>query len=255
MPLARRTVRAGATRRTSCCALALALVLLACAAPACAQFVGTLGVESVDRYRGTGTAGRGPVLRAALMVDSPFAATRGAYVGLAGLWSMRDTGLASADALAGWSGRLNALPALDELAPDWGWDLGVHRRHDGEGSRYDFNEAMVGLLGPGWSARAWWSPHYFGGDASSLYTELNGSRNLDDHWHVFGHLGVIRYGRPAGGRPRSAGRADTVLGIGYADGAWDIRLSRDGLVAGRAREDIDERRRRAAWVLGASVAF
>ncbi|MEP6505911.1 MAG: hypothetical protein ABJD97_21435 [Betaproteobacteria bacterium] len=251
--LARRQAPAGAPRRVSSCALAAAV--LACAAPAHAQFAATLGVDSVSRYRGTGTGDRGPVLRASVMADAPWAVASGAYAGVAGLWRTRDAGLASADAIVGWSGRFNALPALDELAPDWGWDLGVHRRHDGEGARYDFNEAMLGVLAPGWSARAWWSPHYFGGHASSLYTELNGSRDLGEHWHVFGHLGHIRYGRSAYGQPHVAGRADTVLGIGYAIDAWDIRLSRDALVAGHARDDLDARRRGAAWVLGASVAF
>jgi hypothetical protein len=236
-------------------ACVLAAAAVAWASPARAQFAGTLNVDSVNRYRGTGTDDHGPVLRASVMADSPFAAASGAYVGLAGLWRTRDAGLASVDALAGWSGRFNALAAFDGLAPDWGWDVGVHRTHYGESSRYDFSEAMVGLLAPGWSARAWWAPHYFGGSTSSLYSELNGSRELDEHWHVFGHLGAIRYGHPPYGQPHTAGRTDTLVGIGYARDAWDLRLSRDGIVAGKAREEIEPRRRRAAWVLGASIAF
>jgi len=45
------------------------------------------------------------------------------------------------------------------------------------------------------------------------------------------------------------------VGIGAYVDAWDFRLSRDGIVSGRARQDVDARRRRAAWILGASVAF
>ena len=252
-PHARATASSGAARRVV--SWALAIGTLACAAPAHAQFAATLGVDSVSRYRGLGTDDVGPVLRASAMLDSPFAATSGAYAGLAGLWRTRDTGLATIDAIVGWSGRFNALPALDALAPDWGWDVGVHRRHDGQDASYDFNETMLGLLAPGWSTRAWWSPHYFGGHASSLYLELNGSRDLGNHWRVFGHLGNIRYGPNAYGRPRSPSRTDTLVGIGYVWDDWDFRLSRDGLLAGHARDELEERRRRAAWTLGASVAF
>ena len=219
-----------------------------------AQVAATLGVDSVDRYRGTGTDGPGAVLRASVMADSPFAATRGAYLGVSGQWRTRDAGLASADVLAGWSGRFDDWPGLPALGPDWGWDAGVHRRHDGEGSRYDFTEAMLGVLAPGAALRAWWSPHYFGGDTSSLYVELNAQRALAEHWHAFAHVGTIRYGRRADGA-RGASRVDTRLGIGWSLDAWELQLARDALVAGHARAELESGDRHAAWVLGASVAF
>jgi hypothetical protein len=229
----------------------LALGMLALPAAAHAQFAATLGIDSVNRYRGTGTDDHGPVLRASVMADAAI----GAYGGVSGLWRTRDAGLASVDAMAGWSGRFNALPALATLAPGWGWDVGLHRTHYAEGARYDFSEAMLGLLAPDWTLRTWYAPHYFGGRTHTLYTELAASHAFDEHWHAFGHLGWLHYGPAPAYQARTADRTDTSVGIGYTLEDWDLRLVRDGIVAGHARSDIDTRRRRPAWILGASVAF
>jgi len=216
-----------------------------------AQFAATLGIASVNRYRGVGTDDHGPVLRASVMADVPI----GAYGGVAGLWRTRDAGLASADAIVGWSGRFDALPALDGVAPDWGWDAAVHRTHYGEDARYDFSEAMLGLLAPGWTLRSWYAPHYFGGHTRTLYTELGASHAFDERWRAFGHVGWLHYGPAPAHQARIADRGDTSAGIACALGRWDFRLSRDGVVDGHARRDIEARRRRAAWLLGASAVF
>lgn len=230
------------------------LAALACGGATQAQIVGSLGIASENRYRGTGTDDVGPVVRASVMADSTAAFTNGAYAGLAGLWHTRDGGLANAEALLGWSGRWNALGAFADADPGWGWDAGVHRMHYGAGTRYDFSEAMLGLLAPGASARVWWSPHYFGGTWASIYSEVNGNVDLDEHWRVFGHLGALRYGNTGPGR-HIPGRTDALLGAGYVIDAFDLRLTRDGLVSGRAIDDLDTSRRRAAWVFSASIAF
>jgi len=250
---ARSTATGGAWRHAKACALAFATLAVPCAAHA--QFASTLGIDSVDRYRGTGTDDLGPVLRASAMADATSGFASGAYAGVAGLWRTRDGGLASADAIVGWSGRLNTFPGLAALAPDWGWDAGVHRMHQGEGSRYDFSEAMVGLLAPGWSLRTWFAPHYFGGDMPAFYTEFNASHAFDEHWHAFGHAGRLHYGPAGAYESRPPDRTDALAGIGYAFSTCDIRVSHDGLLAGSARGDIESRQRRPAWILGASVAF
>lgn len=263
---ARRTPTAGAGRRGGRRALGrvpgrvfgrvlgrvlgLAWVLLAGAAHA--QFVATLGIDSVNRYRGTGTDDVGPVVRASAMGDSPL----GAYGGVAALWRTLDAGLASIDAMAGWSGRLDALPGLDGLSPQWAWDVAVHRTHYGEeGTHYDFSELMAGVIAPEGSLRTWYAPHYFGGRIHTFYTELNGNHALDDRWRVFAHLGWLHYGVSSTWQARLTDRIDTLVGIGHSFDRWDLRLSRDGIVAGQARDDLASRRRRAAWTLGASTAF
>ncbi|MBC7666236.1 MAG: TIGR03118 family protein [Caulobacter sp.] len=117
---ARRTRIAGAGRRGGRRALGVSLVgvsLLVLAGAARAQFAASLGIDSINRYRGTGTDDVGPVLRASAMGDTAF----GGYGGIAGLWGTRDAGLASADAMVGWSGRLQSLPGLAGLSPQWAW--------------------------------------------------------------------------------------------------------------------------------------
>ena len=64
----------------------VAAATLAAACGAQAQFAGTLGVASVDRYRGMGTGDDGPVIRASAMLD----VSVGAYGGISGLWRTRD---------------------------------------------------------------------------------------------------------------------------------------------------------------------
>jgi hypothetical protein len=251
--LASSSTKAGAAHHAAAPTLVLALAVAALAVPAAAhaQFAATLGIDSVNRYRGIGTDDRGPVVRASAMADSAL----GAYGGVSGLWRTRDAGLASADLLAGWSGRLDELPGLSALSPGWAWDAAVHRTHYGEGSRYDFSEAMVGLLAPDASLRSWFAPHYFGGNVRTLYTELDASHAFDERWHAFGHVGWLHYGPAPQYQSRLPDRVDTLVGIGYTLSSWDLRLARDGIVAGRPRQEIDARRRRAAWILGASVAF
>ena len=246
---ARATAVAGACRQAASCVLACAALALPCTAHA--QFAGTLGIDSVNRYRGMGTPDVGPVLRASAMADSSW----GAYAGLSGLWRTRDGALASADALAGWSGRLDALPGLSALAPEWGWDVAVHRTHYGHDGGHDFSEVMAGLLGPEWALRTWFAPHYFGGDKHAFYTEFNASHAFDERWHAFGHLGWLHYGGGPYYETPIPDRTDTLVGIGATLSNWDLRLARDGLVAGQARSDLDARRRRAAWIVSASVSF
>ena len=243
---ARRSIPFRAARR------ALGLALLALAGAARAQFAATLGVDSANRYRGTGTDDVGPVVRASVMADAP----QGVYGGVAGLWRTRDAGLASADAMLGWSRRLDELPGLEDLAPQWALDAGVRRTHYGHASAlYDFSEAMVGLVAPEGSLRTWYAPHYFGGAVRTFYTEINTSHAFDDHWHAFAHVGWLHYGPAPAYQARLGDRTDTLVGIGWTASRWDLRLSRDGIAAGHVRDDIDARRRRAAWILGASVAF
>ena len=76
---ANTTAVARACRRAASCALAWAALALPCASHA--QFAGTLGIDSVNRYRGSGTDDRGPVVRASAMADSAV----GAYGGVSGL--------------------------------------------------------------------------------------------------------------------------------------------------------------------------
>jgi hypothetical protein len=240
---ARSNATPGAWRQGTRCALGVAALALTCAAHA--QFAGTLALSSNSRYRGMGTGDVGPVLRASVMADLPM----GAYGGVSGLWRTRDAGLASAEAMVGWSGRLDALP------PDWGWDAALHRAHYTAAGDQAFTEMMLGLLGPDFTLRTWFAPHYFGRYTRTFYTELNASHVLGPRWRVFGHVGWLHYGPAGDYQERTPDRTDALAGVGATLSRWDVQFARDGIVAGHARSDLDARARRAAWILSASVAF
>ncbi len=241
--MTRSHAKSGAWRQAARCVLAAAASALSCAAHA--QFAGTLGVASVNRYRGMGTGDVGPVVRASATLDL----LAGGYGGVSGLWHTRDAGMSSAEAMLGWSGR------FDALQPEWGWDTAVHRTHyDGVDGK-DFTEAMLGLLAPDFTLRSWFAPHYFGGQTHTFYTELDASHALDAHWRAFAHLGWLHYGSAVDYPQRTPDRTDTLVGIGATLSRWDFTLARDGIVAGSALGGLDARGRQAAWTLGASVAF
>lgn len=221
-----------------------------------AQVAGTIGLASENRYRGSATNDRGPVFRASVLWDSQWPATAGAYGGVSGLWRTEDGRATSAEALLGFSGRFNATNAFSNLDARWGWDVGAHRLHyRDEPMRRDFNELTAALLMPGWSLRTWWTLQYFGHLGSSLYTEVNGSHDIDDHWRVFVHLGSLRYGKSANGAPRIPGRTDAMAGASYIDGDWEFRLSRDERLSGPVPRDLKPGQRGPAWVLSATFAF
>jgi len=211
---------------------------------------GTAGLDSQNRYRGLATGDTGPVLRASVMADLPWSA----YAGASAIWRARVGGLASAEVITGFSGRLAALPLFSTLDAHWGWDVALHRTHYNSETRYDFTEAMAGLLVPGGAVRAWWSPHYFGGSASSLYTEADASRTLGSHWSVFAHAGVLHYGTGDDGRRRS-GRTDAQAGASWIDDRFSVRLARDGLLAGHPYYGLYGAQRRPGWVFSASASF
>jgi hypothetical protein len=230
------------------------MIALACASPAHAQFSGVLGIDSQNRYRGLATDDIGAVARLSGMIDVP----AGLYAGLGGLWRTHDGHLASADAIAGWSGRWSDLEAFHGIDAAWGWDVGVHRRHYGEASAYDFSELMAGLLGPGFSARLWWSPHYYGQDYESWYGDVNAWHELSEHWRVFAHVGVLGYRSTSYWPPyeiESHGYTDGLVGVSWTSGPWELRVARDGLIAGEPPPGLEERQRAPGWILSANFAF
>ena len=72
---------------------------------------------------------------------------------------------------------------------------------------------------------------------------------------AFAHAGLLRYGRAPDDQPRITGRTDATAGGAWSDGAWQLSLAREGLVAGHPAGELDGARRGAAWVFSAAVAF
>jgi hypothetical protein len=258
----RRAARAGGDDadpgraiRVLLCRCTIVAASLAAAAGARAQVSGVIGVDSQNRYRGLATDDVGAVLHASVMADTPAYL----YAGLSGIWRLHDGALANADAILGFSGRFSDIETLRSIDAAWGWDIGVHRRHYGENTDYDFSELMAGLLGPGFSARVWWSPSYFGQPYTSLYGEVNAAHEFGEHWRVFAHVGVLRYGTFSppwpGGTNRVPGRTDGLAGGAYVTGPWELRVARDGLLAGEPFPGTPPSQRGPGWIVSASYAF
>jgi len=84
----------------------------------------------------------------------------------------------------------------------------------------------------------------------------------DRHPGVGTLVGPAGATRATGRRPldealeaRIPDRTDTQLGISATLSNWEFHLARDGLLGGRARSEMEARSRRAAWIVGANVAF
>jgi hypothetical protein len=235
---------------------AVGIAVLACAAAstAQAQFSGVVGIDSDNRYRGLGTDEPGPVLRLGATLDLP----PGPYASLSALWRTHDGGLANADGMVGWSGRWSDIEPLRAVDAAWGWDVAAHRRQYGDNPDYDFNEAMIGLLGPHFNARVWWSPHYYGQAYPGWYLDLNAWHEIGEHLVVFAHVGRLAYGstsyRPPYDEIRNA-YTDALVGASIAWRGLEVRATRDGLIAGKAPMGYLEVMRQPGWVLSASYAF
>jgi hypothetical protein len=222
---------------------ALAPVLLALAGSACAQdAVGTLGTASADRYRGLGPTYGGALLRAGGSVDSPL----GLYASGAAQYQVEGAHWGRNQVLAGVSRSIDA---------DWSWDLAGARTFFGQDADYDYTEWMVGLLHRDGGVRAWWSRHYYGQRAGSLYLEANASYALSSRWRLIGHVGRLGYlgGDPAW--PPPGPRVDGLVGLAWSEDGFDVRLTVDGLLSGRAPSSHTDGGAAPGAVLSASWAY
>jgi len=217
-----------------------------------AQFAGSVGIDSVDRYRGEGADGTGAVVEVTLATDTRY----GIYGSLAAHARTRDGKVSVADGLVGWSGRFSDPARGVGIDPAWGWDLAFHRRIEGDGLEFGNTEWMAGLLGPGFDARVWYSRSYFGSPWHSVYYEVNASQVLDARWQVFAHVGRLHYAGLSSGywaTSQPGDHTDGRMGASWSDGRWTLRLSRDAMLSGPSYGTYEQRR--PAWVVGADVAF
>lgn len=181
----------------------------------------SLGAASSDRYRGLGPTYEGPVARASASIETP---ALGAYASGATAWQLQDGHWGRSQAMAGISRAIGGTA--------WSWDAGAARTWFGQDHDYAYTEWMAGLLHRDGAVRAWWSKHYYGGPVGSLYLEASGSLELSSRWRALAHVGQLRYLRAAPGGYRWDPRTDGLVGLAWSGGAFDARLTLDGLLAG-----------------------
>ena len=109
-----------------------------------------------------------------------------------------------------------------ELAPGLDGEAGLIAYAFENVSRYDYQEAYVGLLGERWSLRLYHSPNYYGSGQRSLYGELNLRWPVATGVGLMGHVGVLRgFGEPATtvyGETHGPTRVDLRAGASWALG-------------------------------------
>lgn len=113
----------------------------------------------------------------------------------------------------------------------WNWEAGTVYSRFTRDREYDYPEAYLGLLSPLLQLRVHYARHYFGQGPAELYLELDGTRELDEHWRLLGHVGVLRRDGMVAERI-SHYRYDARAGLGARFGAFDWQLAWVGSAGG-----------------------
>ena len=199
--------------------------LILSSAPARAQLAANVSVESDYRFRGLSLSNEQPDVRLNLSYDSPSLGKLGeAYAGISVIGAQLANGqgprpgyqvLGYVD-YAGYVIRPKQGPALE---------VGFTNMHVQARYSYDFSEIYAGIITDSFSARLYYSPHYFGHDVRTVYTDFNGSHRLSGdwlsgHWRLFGHVGVLT---PLSGALR-AERYDVRVGVAVSMNNYEVQM-------------------------------
>ncbi len=156
------------------------------AAPAAAQWTGSVGLLSDYRYRGISRSDRQPVVQATIAYDH----SSGLFAGAQGS-SMR---LSHRGEEIGFE-----LLAYTGYARHFGnrgaWEVGLLRYEYPESARartYAYNETFVGASYGGFSLRAFYSPDYVAIRSRSVYLQGAYVHPVDDDTQVYGQIGVLK---------------------------------------------------------------
>ncbi|RZJ09989.1 MAG: hypothetical protein EOP39_09900 [Rubrivivax sp.] len=163
--------------------LLLALLGLA-AIPAHADIGATLSLQSDARERGVSYSDNRPGAQLGLSWDGAAGWYAGASLTRARFGSV--AGGADGAWLRGYAGR------VVELQPGLDGEAGIVLHRYPSGSRYDYAEAYVGLLGERWNARLHHAPDHYGSGQRATYGEFNLRWPLVDAVAAVGHVGVLR---------------------------------------------------------------
>lgn len=220
--------------------------LLAGVALAHADVGGTVSVQTDARERGMSYSDNRPSAQAAVAWD-----------GSAGWYAGAQLGHSRFAQRSGFSAQVYAgrvVPLGVGLDAEAGMLTHVYENV----SHYNYPEVYLGLLGQGWTLRAYASPDYYGIGQRSLYVEVNGRWPLGAGVAAVGHAGLLRgWGGQASlyASGRSALRADVQLGVSWQLGA-STELQFAWVAASRGGPYVwtDAGRRRTA-VLNLTAAF
>lgn len=181
-------------------------------AVAFAQWSGSLTAMSEYRYRGTDFSEGKPSVQAGVAYDGD-----GWYAGgfAAGT---RAYGRRGAQLLA-YAGHAR------RLASGMAWDAGISTVRTTNGGYGNYHELYAGVARGGAagsaSARVSWSPRYAGGDARTLYGEVDAGTAVTERVDAFFHAGLLR----TLSGPRAPQRADVRAGLSARLGTFGAQVA------------------------------
>ena len=225
----------------------LGTCILGCIAAGAAHAQFALGVtaESDHRFRGISLSDGRPDLRLSVAYDHDSGVYAGAMTS-----PVRFGPGSNAIELLGYVGYVT------RWRPELSAEVGLTTSAFIGDARYNYSELYVGLAGERWSARAYYSPSYFGFSQRTVYVELDANAPLATRWRVYAHAGALSaLGPIAGDEGRSRTRYDTRIGVGYAaTPSIDVQLA--WVSATRAGPYMVEYSvRRDALVLSVTASF
>lgn len=214
-------------------------------APAAAQIIGSVSVESDVRFRGYSLSSGDP----AATIDLGYDHESGLYLNgsaTAG-FDQSDPALLAYQLNAGYAARISPSVSIDAGAVrSW------YTRHSSTGDRH-YTEVYLGVTAHGISSHVYYSPDYLRPGVHTLYGEVETTLSLAPKWRLTGHAGLLTH---LSDPPRYVRREhyDWRVTLGRDLGRLDLRASLSGAGPGR---DYYARRRHSATALtfGASLPF
>jgi uncharacterized protein (TIGR02001 family) len=159
----------------------VAAVMAVKASLALAQLSSSLSVDSDYRYRGVTLSRDRPAVRLNLAYDR----SGGAYGGVSVI-GMRDDQYGDLDlSYVGYTGY------VWQPAQGPAWEAGVSATHIRDGSTYNYAEIYGGLITQNFTARVYYSPHYYGSRMHTLYSEFSTAKRLSPNLRAFLHAGML----------------------------------------------------------------
>jgi uncharacterized protein (TIGR02001 family) len=222
---------------------------LAIPGSACAQWSGSLRLESDHRFRGITLSDGQPAWRLSAAYDH----AGGAYAGV----SLAEVRLQPGQRSAQWLAYAGfAQRSSDRLA----WELGATRTHFTGDADHDYGELYAGLIGQHWNLRLYHAPDYFGRGIRTLYAEANGGAPLSGAWRWFAHVGTLHALGGSAAYDERRWRADARIGLAIEwrelelQAAWVGAQRGTGSAAASAYAGAPSPRR-STWTLSAALFF
>ena len=190
---------------------AAAAALTVAAAPAIAQISSSLSVDSDYRYRGLSLSNFRPAVRLNLTYDH----ASGAYGGVSLIGTRDapygDVGVSSIG-YVGYAWQMHNGPA---------WEAGITDTHIRDGADYHYDEVYGGVIAQAFTARVYYTPHYYGGRMHTMYSEFDTAKRLSSDWRAFLHAGVLT---PLNGLRRRE-RYDVRAGVAVSLSHYEIQAA------------------------------